>query len=225
MKTKEKIISIVFIFIFTGCAGLGIGNKAQSEFDKGLKLFNQSKYIEAIPYFVKATELDSDYYNAYLYLGISYINSQQYINALNPLRSAYRVSPQKAKGEVINILVDALFSVGLSSLKKGDLTEFTYYINEIIELKGNTSQAKAEITSRLIDFGRKELSDGNISTSIQTFKSAIELSPDNFEAYLGLANAYFKDGEILKAISNAGKALQINPDNQDAISIYNSLKR
>ncbi len=225
MKKAINMSLVLLIFLSISCAGLGVGNQAKSEFDKGLKLFNQSKYLEAAPYFIKATELDTDYYQAYLYLGRSYINSQQYINALNPLRSAYRVSPKKAQGEVVNILTDALFSVGLSSLKKGNLTEFTTYINEILELKGNTNEAKTDIASDLIKFGKQELSNGNVSTSIDTFKSVLNLTPANFDAYLGLANAYFKDGKIFKALSNVNNALQISPNNEDALSIYNSLKR
>ena len=226
MKIKRNLLLVAMILSISSCGGLGnFGglSGAQAEFEKGLKLFNQSKFFEAIPFFVKATELDSNYYKAFLYLGRSYINTGQLLESLNPLRSAYRISPTEARGEILNILVDSLFSLALTSLKSGNLSDFTTNIDEILQLKGNTAQAKLDLVNDLIDFGKDELSNGNISNSIRAFKSILNLSPNNFDAYLGLANAYWKDGNILKAISNVNKALKISPNNEDALSIYNSL--
>lgn len=223
-RTIQNILFAILVIILASCAGLGIGNKAQSEFEKGLSLFNKSKYIEAIPYFESATELDSDFYEAYLYLGRSYLNTGQYAKSLNPLRTAYNLSPEEARSEIKNILVDSLFNIATSSLKEGNLSNFNSNIAEILQLKENSRQAKTELANDLISFGLSELKEGNFSNSIETFKTALNLSPNSFDAYLGLANAYFKEGNVLKALTNARKALQINPDSQEALSIYNSFK-
>ena len=46
--------------LLTACATLGARSDAQGVFDKGVVLFNQGRYAEAIPLFQRATELDAD---------------------------------------------------------------------------------------------------------------------------------------------------------------------
>ena len=151
MRKKAINLSILFVLAMSvSCAGLGISSTARSEFEKGLSLFNQGRYAEAIPHFRSATEDEPEYYEAYLYLGRSFINTGQYASSLGPLRTAYRLSPEKARGEVLDILIDSLFNIATSSLKSGDTSRFQNSLKEILELKGTSDQVKNEIADNLI---------------------------------------------------------------------------
>ncbi len=92
--------------------------QARSEYDTGLSLFNRGLFSEAIPHFEKATEVDPDYAMAYLYLGRSYVSTGDYAKAINPLRTAYRLSPDNVKNQIMDILLDALFNAGQMELNK-----------------------------------------------------------------------------------------------------------
>ena len=100
---------VVLAALFLSCAGTGEKPDAQSEFDKGISLFNRGIYDEAAAHFERATEMDSDFGLAYLYIGRSYLNLGKWREALPPLRTAYRISPEETKAEVSDIIFDFLF--------------------------------------------------------------------------------------------------------------------
>jgi len=117
----KKILVFISMFILCSCAGLLIGQDAQREFEKGLTLFNAGNYDQAIPHFVKATELEPEYGRAYLYLGRSYLNLRRWLDAIPALRTAYRLSPTETKKEALDVFLDALLAAATDAFKKGPL--------------------------------------------------------------------------------------------------------
>ena len=89
-----------------GCAGVQTAATAESEFNRGLSLFNRGRFQESVTAFERATELKPDYGEAYLYLGRSYLSYGKYAEALPPLRAAYRLSPEKTKQEAAELILD-----------------------------------------------------------------------------------------------------------------------
>ncbi len=104
----KQIIALwlLLLLVVSGCA-LQAG---QASFDRGLVLFDQGRYEEAIPYFQQATDESPDFGQAYLYLGRSYLNARRWREAIPPLRAAYRLSPAETKDEIYNFLLDALLA-------------------------------------------------------------------------------------------------------------------
>lgn len=122
MSTEKKRVVIWLLFTIVGiclvsCATM-TSHQARSEYDVGLGLFNRSLFNDAIPHFEKATEIDPDFAMAYLYLGRSYVSIGDYTKAINPLRTAYRLSPDDVKNQILDILLDALFNAAPSEVKK-----------------------------------------------------------------------------------------------------------
>ena len=112
MKDCSKILMLVtamLIALLFSCAGTAEKPDAQSEFQKGISLYNRGLYEEAAAHFERATEMDSDFGRAYLYIGRSYLNLGRWREALPPLRTAYRISPEETKSEVSDIIFDFLF--------------------------------------------------------------------------------------------------------------------
>jgi tetratricopeptide (TPR) repeat protein len=114
--TKSILIILVAGLLFS-CAGLKTRTDAQAEFDSGLSLFNRGQYENALPYFVKATELEPNFGIAYLYIGKAYLSLGKWREAIPSLRTAYRLAPEETKQEITNILMDFL----LQNLSKTDL--------------------------------------------------------------------------------------------------------
>ena len=111
MKTFKLVnVLSIFIFLFSlfSCAGVETKPPAQAEFEAGLSFFNSGSYENAIPHFKKATELNPEFGRAFLYLGRTYINLNRWREALYPLRTAMRLSPEESKKEIANIIMDIL---------------------------------------------------------------------------------------------------------------------
>ena len=224
--TRRCFTLLVAVFLLSTCSMVpGIFSSAQNEFDEGLVLFNSGRYQEAAARFQKATELDPNFGRAYLYLGRSYVNLKSWRQAIQPLRTAYRLIPEESKGEVLSILVDALFAVGLDAVKSGDFLSAIGSFREVLELQPTAEKAKSELVSALVAHGAALLSGGNVAQAISQYTEAVKLAPHSFDAVFGLAKAFFKNGEFFKALQTAEEAVRFRPANRDLQSLIQELRQ
>jgi tetratricopeptide (TPR) repeat protein len=224
MQIKKICSVLVIFFMLSSCAGLFIRADARKAFENGLTHFNQGNYKEAIPYFERAIEVDPNFSDVYLYLGRSYLNLGEWLKAIPPLRTAFRLAPGKAKEEVVHILLDALFGAALSELKKGNFQGSIDYLKEALTLNPQFTKARDELSRTLIRLGSRSLSEGDISGAIAAFSEVTVISPENIDGYLGLARAFLQKGDLLKAFRAIQKASDIDPMNSDAEMLFKELK-
>jgi Flp pilus assembly protein TadD len=212
--------TIVVLSCLVSCAGLSLPDRSQSAFETGLGLFNQGKYEDAIPYFVKATEIDPEFGRAYLYLGRSQLNLRHWAEAVGPLRTAYRLAPEATKQEAVQILIDALLGAGGASLAKGDLRDAVSLFREAFTLAPESDQVKMPLVDALLQSGTQLLSQGKASEAVSAFQEVTQLAPKSFQGYLGLARSLWRAGDVSKALSAAQSALQLAPNSSEALSIF-----
>jgi tetratricopeptide (TPR) repeat protein len=225
MQINRVCSVLVIFFMLSSCAGLFIRVDARKAFENGLTHFNQGDYKEAIPYFRRATEVDPDFSDAYLYLGRAYLNLGEFLKAIPPLRTAFRLAPGKAKEEVVHILLDALFGAALSELKKGNFQGSIDYLREALTLNPQFTKARDELSRILIISGRESLSEGDISGAIAAFSEVTVLRPDSIDGHIGLARAFLQKGNILKAFQELQKVSEIDPSNREAQSLFKEILR
>jgi tetratricopeptide (TPR) repeat protein len=223
MQIKKICSVLVIFFMLSSCAGLFIRADARKSFDKGFAAFNQGNYKEAIPYFERATEVDPDFSDAYLYLGRSYLNLGEFLKAIPPLRAAFRLAPGKAKKEVVHILLDALLGAALSEFQQGNFQGSLDYLREALTINPQFTKARDELSGILIVLGSRSLSEGDLSGAIAAFSEVTVISPEKIEGYIGLARAYLQKGNLLKAFQAIQKASDIEPANSDAQSLFKEL--
>lgn len=216
----KKIWVLISMFVLYSCAGLLIGSDARQEFEKGLALFNAGNYEQAAPHFVKATELEPEFGRAYLYLGRSYLNLRRWLDAIPPLRTAYRLSPTETKKEALDILLDALLAAATDAFKRGNFQGAITHLREGLALSPQSESLQHQLVDSLIGFGGQLLSQGKFSEAISAYTEVIDLSPNQFDAYLGLAKAFFKQGNLMQALQAAQKAARINPSSGEAQSLF-----
>ena len=225
IRKGVPIVFVMCLFFFSSCASVGLFSGAKNEFDRGMSLFNSGNYQKAIPHFQKASQIDPDFANAYLYLGRSYLNLGKWIEAISPLRTALRLSPDTTRKDIIAILVDALFGAASSELKRGNFQRSIGYFKEVLELQPGSKRVTNELFGALIAFGKDLLSTGNAAEAIAKFSGAIKLSPDNATGYLWLAKAFVKNGDFLSALQSAKDAIRVDPTNNSAQSLMRELMR
>jgi tetratricopeptide (TPR) repeat protein len=221
----RAVISVCFVLILlAGCVSIGTFNSAEREFETGLGFFNRGMYDEAIPHFQRATELDLNYVDAYIYLGRSHLSMARWAQAVPPLRTAFRLSPARTQGEILDILIDALLGAALTEFKLGNYPGAISHLQEGLQLRVGSDTLMSQLVAVFVAQGRELLSQGRHKDATSSFSEAIRLSPDETDAYLGLAEAFLKEGDFFKALDAAEKALQIDPTNRDAESLRRHLK-
>jgi len=123
-------LSVIFVSFLISCAGTDVKKTAQSEVDSGLSLFNQGHYQESIPHFEQATRLVPEFGIAYLYIGRAYLKLGKWKEALQPLRTAFRLAPEESNKEIDEIVMDVFFK-NASKLDQDTQSQ----IMEILKLK------------------------------------------------------------------------------------------
>jgi tetratricopeptide (TPR) repeat protein len=215
LQMRTVFIACIALTTIMGCASLGIITSAEHEFEMGLSFFNRGQYDEAVPYFVRATELDAHYADAFIYLGRSHLNRARWPQAIPPLRTAYLLSPVRTQDEVLNSLIDALLGAAGSDFGQGNFQGAINYLKEGLKLDADSHKLASELVAVLIAQGSELLSQGRVDDAISSFGEAIRISPSQGDAYLGLARAFFREGNLFKARDDAEKAFRIDPSNPE----------
>jgi len=223
MKSKGLKYLVLSLFLLASCSSLFVRSSARHEFEEGLALFNRGMYKVAIPHFEKAIDIDPDYAKPHLYLGRSYLNLNMWVKAVPPLRSAWRLSPNETRKEMINVLIDAFLGAATSEFTKGNYGESVKYLKEGLELSPESGEIKKELISSLLVLGSKLFSEGKLDEALSAFSEALEFAPDNSDAYIGIAKILLRKGDYLEAIKTVNKALSLDPDNQAALSLFKKM--
>jgi tetratricopeptide (TPR) repeat protein len=113
LVAKVGALCLVLLVGLTSCSAFTTVPAGQASFDRGLALFNRGHFREAIPHFERATAENPTLAPAYLYLGRSHLSMRRWRDAIQPLRTAHRLSPEGTKHEAFTLLMDALFAAAL----------------------------------------------------------------------------------------------------------------
>ena len=117
-KVASTFLALALL-LSSACATVG-HFRGEDSFARGLALFNQGRFAAAIPYFEAATREDPDFAQAYFYLGRAYVSESRWRAAIQPLRTAFRLAPEAAKQELMDLLIDATFAAALNAFHLGD---------------------------------------------------------------------------------------------------------
>ena len=107
--------------------------------------------------------------------------------------------------------------------KKGNFQGALTHLREGLTLSPQAASFQHQLVNSLNGFGGQLLSQGKVTEAISAYKEVIDLSPNHFVAYLGLAKAFFKQGDLVKALQVAQKAAAINPSSGEAKSLFFNL--
>ncbi len=101
MNKKPAIIIAILLLCISGMFVLAETDKIKKNFRKGIEYTNQGKYDLAIEKFTAVITSDKDYANAYLALGIVYINKKMENEAVILLEKAIELEPGNKKAHFI----------------------------------------------------------------------------------------------------------------------------
>lgn len=119
MRRRALTILLLAFFLASSCATLARFKPGYASFDRGLALFNQGHFAEAVPHLERATRENPDFGEAYLYLGRAYVSQSKWRAAIPPLRTAFRLAPRDAQQEILNLIMDATFAAAVNDFDLG----------------------------------------------------------------------------------------------------------
>ena len=188
------IASFLLLAVFTiPAAAQSQDRQSQELFDKAVKLYQDGKFDEALPLFLKLTELTPDDYRPRGFAGIIYTIKRQYKSASEALAEALRLEPRAKELHLVKARVDQ---------SRNASTEAIVAARKAIEVDPNYAEAYA-LLGELIGF-RKEQS----AEAISALRTALKLNPKLLGSYevLGDILDYTKDKQGAEEAFRQGMA-------------------
>ena len=119
-KAFVPSILMMTIALLSSCATIGSLTPGHDSFEEGMALFNQGHFDSAVEQFRRSTVENPKSAQAYLYLGRSYISLGRWKSAIQPLRTAFRLSPYEGRDEIMNLIIDAVFAAAMNDPRLGE---------------------------------------------------------------------------------------------------------
>lgn len=123
-KVFAPLVLTIAVALLSSCATFRSFTPGYDSFEAGMASFNHGHFDSAIQHFRKSTLENPNSAQAYLYLGRSYISVGRWKSAIQPLRTAFRLSPHEARDEIMNLIVDAVFAAATMDSRSGDSGSF-----------------------------------------------------------------------------------------------------
>ena len=108
--------------------------------------------------------------------------------------------------------------MGEIAVARGDIAEAARWYREASSLPGHQVEARQRLARFWVSVGEQALGDERWQDAQQSFRKAVEISPDLAEAYVGLGRvAFWGRGERSQAEDYLATALQIDSQNDNAV--------
>ena len=151
---------------------------------------------KAINSYKKTLDLNSDFVNAYLNLGLLLEDTEKHEDAKNSLERALKIDPD-------NTVVLNNLGITLNSLER---------IDEAISCFENAINIAPNDLLGHFNLGMALKSSNKIANAINSFEKAIEIDPNNGESYYFLGELYRLSKQFNAALVSFEKAFSLNPN-------------
>ncbi len=168
--------------------------EALKVFSLGIELQLKGKFLEAIPFLKRATEIDPNFALAYARMASIYYNSRQYDLAAEASQKAYELRDRVSERERLYI------SAGYYDNVTGELEKYL----ETLELWKRTYPRDAPPHNNLA-LKYNEL--GQFDKALEEAREAIRLNPNSASGYSLLASAFVSLNRFDEAKETIGRAL------------------
>ncbi|MEP7374756.1 MAG: tetratricopeptide repeat protein [Chitinophagaceae bacterium] len=192
----------------------------------GLVLFQQGRYPEALDIYQRALKI-SERIN-YLFgmsAGLGHIGNIYNMQGNYPQARSYYFRSLKINETMHSAAEEgtAVANIGRTYLKQGYLDSASEFFNRALKIAGNTGDSR--LADVWTDMGKLQIQLGNVAEAKTFFRKSISsASPvNNFitlsEAYVGIANLFYKSGQPDSCIFYAQQGLSAGRQNKYAKGI------
>jgi tetratricopeptide (TPR) repeat protein len=162
----------------------------------GLTFFKEGNYQAASEFFQKVASNSPDCYDAYYYLGMSYLMLNNIDNAVYALSKA-----KKSRPDAVGVDI----SLGECYIRQGSM-------NKALESFRDAVEAQPSNENILLIIGSIYEKYGMTDKAISIYKKSLEINPQLSESHYQLGRIYFKKGFWEKSLFHFEQFLKFAPD-------------
>ena len=166
------------------------------EHNLGVALGASDRYNEAAAHFEKALQIDPNFYDGLVAMGVTRAHQGQLPEAIGYFQAAIRSQPDAPKARVQ--LAQALWN------EKRD--------EAALEEMRRASQLAPEDAAIRADFGLALALVGKLPEAIEQLHEALRMNPNNAEAHSNLGLALLASGKARESITEFEMALRLKPE-------------
>ena len=166
---------------------------AEGWFQKGYNAGMNGEYNAEISLYLKAIELNPDYANAYINLGIAYGKQDNYTKAIQIWEKTIELNPDDA---------NAYINLGIAYGEQNNYTKAIQSYEKALELKPDGMNTYVKLG---IAYGEQN----NYTKAIQSYEKAIELKPDYALAYWNRSISKDSVGDKSGGLEDTKKAARL----------------
>lgn len=168
--------------------------------------FREKDYPGAIAYFDRRNALDPKSDEAYYFIGLSYKEMKETPKAIEAMLQSVALAPDKADRHFwLGILYAGVPDSGARARSA---------LNQAVALDSAGTSKNTGIALRQLGF--YDLLDKRWSDAIQKLERAVQIDPNDFQAWLWLGQAYQNSGNRGKACECYRRVLQLKPGQPEA---------
>lgn len=194
--------------------------------EKSITSANNSQWAEAIRTATAAISIDSNYADAYTnrcraYLGYGYLE-----DAYKDCEIALKLDPKNLtainnRGAVLNQL--GRQKDALADYEKACTSGYDLSCKNFERIKGYSPTDKKSAIKPLLEKASMEFAAQDWNGVIRSTSEAIEIDPNNAQAYITRSGAYANRGEIAKATSDIEKGVKLDPNDGVGYNNYGAI--
>lgn len=174
--------------------------EARRHFDQGQVYARRGQFGDADAELTRATQVDSAFSEAWLRLGALRLENKQPAAALEVLQQVAARWPEHP--EVNNLQGEALLQLGK--------------LDSALAAFGATLATNAASVPAWLGRGRAHFAQSQFAAAQGEFRRALDLSPDEHEAYYFLGLVYSHQGGTREAIASLEQCLSVRPGHVEA---------
>ncbi|XP_055381019.1 protein O-mannosyl-transferase Tmtc3 [Condylostylus longicornis] len=236
VKYKNKIINLFMILLILSYGTKTINRNLDWEdefsiFTSGLKvnrnnaklfnnvghsLENKGQHLEALSYFLKATEIQKDDIGAYINVGRAYKSLKMYDKAEQAYLTAKQMLPKPKQGETYqarvapNHLSVFLNLASLISLNQSRLEEADLLYRQAISMRADYVQAYINRGDVLMKLNR-------VVEAQKVYEEALKYDHENADIHYNLGVVLLNQNNTENALTQFELALKFNPEHEQAL--------
>jgi len=192
-------------------------NDPRAVYEKGISLYEQGEYEEAIAMFERFLELQPDLYEARVNIGNCYVRLKEYDKAIKEFELVLEKLSQKYPDLTGNKMAASIYaSLGELCMDQGKLEEARKYFEMSISLDRSDPALPYNIGEILFNSGK-------IDEAITYYKIAIEINPKWPKSYLKLGYCYLNKAEMETAINYFKKFVELSPEDDPQVEIAKNI--
>ena len=202
MRPRPFLLFLLVCISISPCAAAqsGADEHYKAERHQAITLFNETKYLEALPLFEELAKQNPSDADVVFGLGACLVN-----------HSATLGDEDAAKKERLRAREYLLRAKQL-----GSTHPLLLNLLDLLPPDGSIRHQDNAEVDKAIQAGEAAFAKRDYDEALKNYSRAFELDPKNYAAALFIADSYFAKGDFVKAGEGYERAIQVNPDAETA---------